>query len=461
MLIFILGSGTVQASLDEELFPVPAIIENNVQFWQEIYTKISLSQGLLHDRDYPLIIYDTLDIGDLWGRELERYLDRNREKYKNLIKEITSRPEHGLNAEQKRILGLFKLYASKEALKGAEERIRFQQGQRERFLAGIERSGAYLDTIRSIFRELEIPQLLCFLPHVESSFDYRAYSKVGAAGLWQFMPYTARQYMRVDSYIDERRDPVISTRAAGLYLKSAYKVLGSWPLALSAYNHGPAGIMRAVEATGSSDLGIIIQKYESASFQFASKNFYSCFVAASRIAMRPEFFFDTIRYEQKKFFFDIRLDYSLTAGQIASILGIPAEQIAEHNPAIMPEIYEKGMPIPAGYLLHIESSHSLQKIKLAALSAPDSLYKRTPTYGQKRYVVNRGETLSHIARKTGLSVEEIKNLNGIRSSFIRAGDVLRISVRYEPMGNEKTSIDYMEILRVKENGEPQTSDATY
>src|SRR5439155_792023 len=109
------------------------------------------------------------------------------------------------------------------------------------------------------------------LPHLESSFDLRAYSKAGAAGIWQFIPATGRRFMRVDALVDERRDPFASTRAAALYLREVHRLLNSWPLAITAYNHGPQGMARAVRQVGTTDIASIIRQYDGMAFGFAPR----------------------------------------------------------------------------------------------------------------------------------------------------------------------------------------------
>src|SRR5207237_2254993 len=113
------------------------------------------------------------------------------------------------------------------------------------------------------------------LPLSESCFNLHAYPKVGAAGIWQFMPATGRHFMRVDNLVDERRDPIASTRAAAQFLDRVHDMLGSWPLAITAYNHGPDGMARAVDEVGSSDIGRIVREYQGRAFGFASRNFYA------------------------------------------------------------------------------------------------------------------------------------------------------------------------------------------
>ena len=132
----------------------------------------------------------------------------------------------------------------------ATNSIRFQLGQSDRFREGLVRAGAWEAHIAEVFANRGLPQQLAVLPHVESSFNPAAYSKVGAAGLWQFMRSTGRRYMRIDNSVDDRMDPFRSTEAAAQLLAYNYRVLGTWPLALTAYNHGAAGMRRAKEAHG-------------------------------------------------------------------------------------------------------------------------------------------------------------------------------------------------------------------
>jgi membrane-bound lytic murein transglycosylase D len=186
-------------------------------------------------------------------------------------------------------------------LKEATERIRFQLGQADRFKEGLIRSSTWETHIAETFANRGLPPELAVLPHVESSFNAAAYSKVGAAGLWQFMRSTGRRYMRVDDAVDERLDPYRATEAAAQLLAYNYRVLGSWPLALTAYNHGAAGMRRARETVGTDDFVKINRTYNSRTFGFASRNFFPSFLAALTIDENPEKYFGALdrRPEQK------------------------------------------------------------------------------------------------------------------------------------------------------------------
>ena len=149
------------------------------------------------------------------------------------------------------MLALFPPGVSRASLAAAAERIRFQRGLAERFRDGLVRAGQWEPLHpRGDARTRALPQELAALPHVESSFNPSAYSHAGAAGLWQFMPGTGKQYLRIDRAVDERYDPWKSSEAAAKLLGANYRVTGAWPLAITAYNHGAGGMMRAVKQLG-------------------------------------------------------------------------------------------------------------------------------------------------------------------------------------------------------------------
>ena len=409
-----------------ETFPTPEILKNNVAFWKKIYTETSLKEGLLHDYEYPLIIYKKIYIGTKTSRQRRRTIRNEIEQVKALLTIIETQPESAWPAKAKEIVSLFKKHATMDALKGAGDRIRFQKGQKERYKKGLYRSGAYLDTIKAIFTKYKIPQRLIYLPHVESSFYPNAYSKAGAAGLWQFMRGTGRIYMTINYSIDERRDPIIATRAAAKLLSHNYNQLHAWPLAITAYNHGLNGMKRAVSQTGSRDISVIIQKYKGRLFKFASKNFYSCFLAASEIAMNPTKYFPDITYASPIQYQDITLEYYMRPKALASYIGISKKELENLNPAIRSVVFRHNKLIPKGATIHIPISLSIASVKQNLGNLPDSL-KITKPPRPKYYRVVRGDNLYGIARRLGVPARDIALENNInRMNRIYAGQVLRI-----------------------------------
>jgi membrane-bound lytic murein transglycosylase D len=412
---------------DDAVFVTPDILKHNVAFWKKIYTEIPLTEGYLHDTGYPMVIYARISVGGRYGKSLAEFVRPDKEQVIASLRIIDSLPQTSWGVREIEIVRLFDTYASRNALAGAIDRIRFQQGQRDRFYQGLCRSGAYLDTIRSVLASHGVPLRLAYLPHVESSFNTEAYSKVGAAGLWQFMRSTGKLYMRVDYNVDERRDPIASTHAAAKLLSHNYSQLQSWPLAITAYNHGLNGMMRAVANTGSRDIGIIIERHESPSFKFASKNFYSCFLAASEIAANPEKYFATVSYAPKAVYKDLVLSQPLRPAAIASQLGITTDMLAKMNLSYRPIVFSKQMVLPTGTVLHIPANITVARADSALAKIPDSLKVVPVKEKSGYYTVRPQDNLIAIAKRLGISVADLASFNNItRANHIFAGQVLRI-----------------------------------
>jgi len=411
----------------DDIFYTPDILKGNVAFWKKIYTEVSLTEGLLHDRDYPMVIYRKVSIGRSEGRQRESLIKTAKADIQLMLEHISSQPESSWTAEEKNIAAMFEKHAGgREALTAAAERIRFQQGQKERFYEGLYRSGMYIDTIRSILAQYDVPQELAWLPHVESSFNHHAYSRVGAAGLWQFMRSTGKLYLKIDYDIDERLDPIASTYAAAKLLSHNYRELQAWPIAITAYNHGLNGMKRAVAATGSRDIAVIIQRHESPSFKFASKNFYGCFLAVCDIAREPSKYFSEVKYAPPVRCTDMVLSHNLQPAVLARSVGIDETVLAALNPAIRPVVFRQQKHIPQGTRIHLPQSMSPSYIDSALAMVPKTLKLDTlPETGY--YRVSKGDNLSAIARRFGVPVAALAEENGIgRASHIYAGQILRI-----------------------------------
>ncbi len=416
----------ILTSLKAEPFPTPDIIKENVAFWKKIYTEVSLKDGLLHDRDYPLIIYKRITVNTEARVHRKRIIKNEKAKVEAILGRIQSMPKDKWSAQEKAIAKLYTSRGLEHKIASASNRIRFQRGQKDRFKEGLYRSGAYLDTISSILRHYNLPQELRFLPHVESSFLTSAYSKVGAAGLWQFMRSTGKSYMTINYSIDERRDPILSTYAAAKLLSHNYSQLKSWPLAITAYNHGLYGMKRAVAQVGSNDIGVIIQKHKSRMFKFASKNFYSCFLAASEIAENPKHYFPDITFAPRLRYTSFTLDYFVKPSTLVSYLGVSKKKLRELNPGIRPVVFRQDKLIPKGVTVQIPITFSQTKITAGLTSIPDSLKVVTPPK-PNYYRVRRGDNLYAIARRLGVSARSLALENNItRMNRIYAGQVLRV-----------------------------------
>ncbi|RYF02785.1 MAG: lytic transglycosylase domain-containing protein [Deltaproteobacteria bacterium] len=171
-----------------------------------------------------------------------------------------------------------------QRLRGAALRLRSQQGVADEFRRGLRRSAPQLRQIEGVLRRAGVPEEVAALPLVESMYNSRAQSAVGAVGIWQLMPKVAKELgLRVQRGHDERRDNLRATRAAAKLLRRNFRLLHSWPLAITAYNHGAYGVQKATQDCGSDDLAYLIDHYKKTSWGFSSKNFYAEFLAAQAL----------------------------------------------------------------------------------------------------------------------------------------------------------------------------------
>ena len=269
------------AQAADTTMPRPPELEPDVQFWIRVYTQVDTNGGFIHDADNLAIVYDTLhfDAGAS-PHERQKVVERDEDHISAALRRIAAANGGTLSEEDQKIRDLWGAQVTPARLRDAADNVRFQLGQADRFRAGLIRSGAWETHIAETLANLGLPAELAVLPHVESSFNPAAYSKVGAAGLWQFMRSTGRRYMRIDGSVDDRLDPFRSTEAAAQLLAYNYRLLGTWPLALTAYNHGAEGMRRAVQELGTTDIVKIVRNYHSRTFGFASRNFYVSFLAA-------------------------------------------------------------------------------------------------------------------------------------------------------------------------------------
>jgi membrane-bound lytic murein transglycosylase D len=413
-------------------FETPACLKDNVAFWKKIYAETSLEEGLLHDSEYPLVIYQKVSVANLKGRQRRQVVKKYIDAIKQSLKTIAEKPESRWGETEKEIFTLIQLHGDINDLKGARDRVRFQLGQKERFKEGVERSTAYLDYIRKVFTEYGVPLRIAYLPHVESSFNVNAYSKAGAAGIWQFIRKTGRLFMKVGYNVDERRDPFKATVAAAKLLKLNFAQLQSWPLAITAYNHGTESMKHAVELFGTRDLGVIIEKYKYRKFRFVSKNFYSCFLAASEIAANPEQYFSNLSYQSPIQYNEVTLDSYFKPAVLAKHLGISQEELADLNPALRITVFRQQFSIPRGFQLRIPASITPEAAATMLSTVPRTM-KNTESSDFHIYSVEKGDTLYKIALDFGVSMETILEANDIeKENRLSIGQVLRIPVKKVP-----------------------------
>ncbi len=404
-----------------------------VAFWTRVYIESTTDGGFLHDARHLGIVYELIRFdGERNSRRREAIVERGKDRWKDALDRLALGAEPRNEAERN-VLRAFNQALGRDPdlhdIREAKQRMRFQLGQRDKFRDGLIRSGAYEAEMRAHFRDQRLPEDLAYLPHVESSFNVHAYSKYGAAGAWQFMRGTGKRFMKVDYVVDERLDPITSTRAAARLLRENYGILGNWPLALTAYNHGAAGMNRAVKKLGTSRIDVIVERYQSPSFGFASRNFYAQFLAARRIVRSYESYFGQLDRDEPSVVDIVSMPFYADVKDLERNLGVSRETISQLNPALRPPVFRSGKRIPKGYSLRLPAGTVVGDASTWLAAVPKSS-RHPDQHANKYYTVRRGDTLGRIAGKHRTSVAALVAENDIGARRpIYPGQVLQIPDR--------------------------------
>ncbi len=417
-------TGTLQAS---EIFPKPPELQPDVDFWVSIFTRYSSDEGVLHDNRNLGIVYDRLDMpADLSRRERNRRVNARRKELQATLGTLAGGKRGNLTPAEARVLALWPDDVTDQELRAAVKRIRWQHGLSDRFEAGLRRAGRWRGYINEQFTALGVPIELAALPHVESSYNPSARSHVGASGIWQFTRSTGRRFMRVDHVVDERNDPFTATRAAGQLLAYNYSIAGNWPMAITAYNHGLAGVRRAQRRFGDTAYVDILRRYNGRTFGFASRNFYVAFLAAMEVDQNADKYFPGVVPESPVDYATVKLPAYVSASGLSDAVGMSERRIARYNPGLQATIWEGSKYLPKGYELRLPVAATPNPLATVVASLPDeaTFIKQLPDLF---HTVARGDTLSQIAKTYDTRVSTLVALNQLSSSHrIRAGQRLRL-----------------------------------
>ncbi len=289
---------------------------------------------------------------------------------------------------------------------------------KSQFQTLLSRSGKFMPMISKVLSEEGLPEELGYLALVESELLVHATSQFGAVGLWQFVPATARQYgLRIDNWVDERRDPIKSTRAAAAYLKELHSYYGKWYLVTAAYNAGPAIINRALQKSKANDFWDIKNR---APLSEETRNFVPKFVAISLIANDPKKYgFDNVYYQEPLEFDEVDAEGLLKIDALAEMAQSDVATIRELNPALLRNLTPPG---DKGYAVRVPVGQSTVFAK-----ANSDLKGRVYEPGKVvTHEVKRGETLISIARHYGQAVATLMQLNGLSSPRLHIGQKIKI-----------------------------------
>ena len=342
---------------NKNTFDIPTGLERQVNFWTDIYTKYTTSQGVLHDAEQIDFIYSEVDF-----TEVEKLVGLPLKAKEKLKKKI-------VEEEKKKILQRLKVVMAAPSIKDVDkqdrelfkmreylspQRLRFQLGQKDRMQKAIFISGRYLEDFEKIFRDQSLPIELTRLVFVESSFNVLARSKVGASGLWQIMPSTARPYRLINASVDRRNHPIDATKLASKFMRMNYNQLESWPLAITGYNHGPTGVLKMTHKYRTRDLTDLVQNVKSRrSFGFASRNFYASFLAALNVEKNANKYFSGITWSQKLPTDPLRLPVAISYKDLLGWFSNNDIQLQIFNPHLTKAVVAGKQPIPTGIWIQL------------------------------------------------------------------------------------------------------------
>jgi membrane-bound lytic murein transglycosylase D len=332
-----------------------ARLRKNVDFWISIYSQYDTSMGVIHDAKYIDHVYEVLKVTPGAVKKAKEHWTRVLLSLHKKSKTLAQGKKVALTVDERRIYDMFAdIHDPDKFLAAAHrKRLRFQLGQKDRFIQGLKYSGRYLSYMEEIFRKRGLPVELTRLPFVESGFNIHARSKVGASGIWQFMRSTGKLFLEVDDAVDERNDPIRATEAAAKLLKLNYDSLQNWGLAVTAYNHGRKGMMRAVRLVGSDQIDVLMDEYRSRSFGFASSNFYTCLLAAVQVERDSAKYFGEIQRDAPLRFYEVKLPHYVNLPMVAKFLKLNLKEIRDLNPGISEAVYRGKLRLPAGYRLRL------------------------------------------------------------------------------------------------------------
>lgn len=356
-----------------DLFPVDSYFYPNVLFWFLIYTQFESSSVVIHDKTNLSIIYKVLDFSSLHKKDLPRntiYVLQDKisedkvDELRRDLEELSMNP-YSLSTSSKNILRALKqagiglptsLSDRSIFFTELKKNLRTQTGQKNFIKSGIVESLPYQSFLFKLFEDKKLPKELLAIPFLESSFNPRAHSKVSAAGAWQFMPLISSYYLpKRAKNLDYRFNVGLSSVAAAKLISENYRILKTWDLAVTAYNSGTKHLLKTKRGLNRNDVSLedVIKHSDSKHFGFASKNFYSEFLALVHTLAYQEELFEGLHShdrsdvnEELRYFIakcSVRLDKALKTEVL--------DDVHFHNHQLLKSTHT----IPRGYLLTAKS----------------------------------------------------------------------------------------------------------
>ena len=420
MLALGLASGSALGAGD---LPVPEGLRTEIDFWKRVFAATGRDTGLVHDSLHVGVVYGEVSLKDLSTSARRSAIRAAVRDYRNVLVRLADRRPGKLSEKEQRVLDAWGPNPSRATLQAAAGRLRVQQGVKEKFRGGLVRSGRWRAHILRTLEENGVPEGVAALPHVESSFQPHARSSAAALGMWQFTRSTGRRFMRIDNVMDERLDPWRATTAAAQLLTYNHSLLDSWPLAITAYNQGVGAMLRAVRQLGTRDIETVVRRYRGRTFKFAGRNFYVELIAAVEVEAEAERWFGPVTLEPPIEYVMVQVPDYMRLSTLAGALAVESTTLAGLNPGLRQPVLNDSKYVPRNYLLRAPPMADAES-RVAAI-ASDQRY--ASQIRDRNYVIQPGDTLSLIAQRYGTTVSRLMQANNLRNMHrIRAGQTLDI-----------------------------------
>jgi|GEM_PF-1020656 len=423
-------------------FEKPSALVPNVAFWKRVYGEWRLDDIALHDEDDLGVVYRVVRVPkrgqkDEKGRTRQQAITEARHEVEVAMRALAKKQpkdETGLTGLEKDVFVALKASTRPDKYTRTAK-IRGQNGLYERFVQGYSNSGLYERFITEELAKNGLPKELIGIAFVESLFAVQAKSHVGAAGVWQFMSYTGKEYMQLNPVVDERWDPILATEAAAKYLKQAKKELSTWPLAVTSYNYGRGGMKGLARDAGTNDFNVILAVTKGKRFGFAARNYYASFLAVLEILDEAPVRFAGVQKKPAWSYDVIRTPFPVFSTQLVGTSLVDQATFEWLNPALSTDAARGRLPLPHGMSVRVPKGQG-DGIVTALLALPERDKQKAMRVAKAVHTAPTKQKLADVARKHGVPVELVAARNGIAKDHVLAkGDRVVI-----PPPQPKTSL---------------------
>lgn len=422
----ILFLGFFACVLQASMFALPDGLKPGVDFWTKIYSFYDSNQVVYYDM-VTNVIYSVLDLPRVPNEiSSPKYRADVQKKFQEISDDITlitskDAPKN-LNPQQQKLAEILKKNDLNNVV-DLTKRMRSQSGLKSQFAMGLKMSGRYVDEVKAVLQAQGLPTELVALVFVESLWNLNASSHAGASGPWGIVKETAvRSGIHVNKFTDERLDPVLGTWGAAQFLKKAKEGLGEWPLAITAYNYGYSGMLRAVAGLETKQIDVIIEKHSSPIFGYASKNYYLEFLAALHVYENHEKYFPGLTRDQPWNYELVQVLRPVEVRDLYTSGAISKDQLISFNPGLTKYTIDGHEVIPEQYSLRVPKGTS--KIFYDRLkTVPNPKREQAKWKISTKYHAKGNETLDIIARKNGIITEFLTGKLGQPANYKPKGAI--------------------------------------